>query len=88
VDTAAYQDCVIPPYYDSLVAKLITHGRDRAEAIARMNRALGMFVVEGIHTSIPLQQRVLRDPDFVAGVFDTNFIKRFLPAERPVKAKA
>src|SRR2546427_2486063 len=87
VDTAAYQDCVIPPYYDSLVAKLITHGRDRAEAIARMNRALGMFVVEGIHTSIPLHQRVLRDPDFVAGVFDTNFIKRFLPAERPVKAK-
>jgi len=67
VDTAAYQDCVIPPYYDSLVAKLITHGRDRAEAIARMNRALGMFVVEGIYTSIPLQQRVLRDPDFVAG---------------------
>jgi acetyl-CoA carboxylase biotin carboxylase subunit len=88
VDTAAYQDCVIPPYYDSLVAKLITHGRDRTEAIARMNRALGMFVVEGIHTSIPLQQRVLRDPDFVAGAFDTNFIKRFLPAERPAKAKA
>jgi acetyl-CoA carboxylase biotin carboxylase subunit len=82
VDTAAYTDCVIPPYYDSLVAKLITHGRDRGEAIARMNRALGMFVVEGIHTSIPLQQRVMRDPDFIAGVFDTNFIKRFMPAER------
>ena len=89
VDTAAYQDCVIPPYYDSLVAKLVTHGRDRAEAIARMNRALEMFVVEGIHTSIPLQQRVMRDPDFIAGAFDTNFIKRFLPAERQnVKAKA
>ena len=89
VDTAAYQDCVIPPYYDSLVAKLITHGRDRAEAIDRMNRALGMFVVEGIHTSIPLQQRVMRDSDFLAGAFDTNFIKRFLPAERQgVKAKA
>src|SRR5260370_24314161 len=67
VDTAAYQDCVIPPYYDSLVAKLITYGRDRGEAISRMNRALGMFVVEGIHTSIPMQQRILRDPDFVAG---------------------
>jgi acetyl-CoA carboxylase, biotin carboxylase subunit len=88
VDTAAYTDCVIPPYYDSLVAKLITHGRDRGEAIARMNRALGMFVVEGIHTSIPLQQRVMRDPDFIAGVFDTNFIKRFMPAERQgAKAK-
>ena len=89
VDTGAYTDCVIPPYYDSLVAKLITHGRDRAEAIDRMNRALGMFVVEGIHTSIPLHQRVMRDPDFMAGAFDTNFIKRFLPAERQgVKAKA
>jgi len=88
VDTAAYQDCVIPPYYDSLVAKLITHGRDRAEAISRMNRALGMFVVEGIHTSIPMQQRILADPDFQAGAFDTNFIKRFMPAERQgVKAK-
>jgi acetyl-CoA carboxylase, biotin carboxylase subunit len=89
VDTAAYTGCMIPPYYDSLVAKLVTHGRDRAEAIARMNRALGMFVLEGIHTSIPLHQRVMHDPDFQAGVFDTNFIKRFMPAERQgVKAKA
>jgi acetyl-CoA carboxylase biotin carboxylase subunit len=88
VDTAAYQDCVIPPYSDSLVAKLITHGGDRAEAIARMSRALGMFVVEGIHTSISLQQKVLQDADFRAGNFDTNFIKRFLPAEKPAKAKA
>ena len=56
VDTAAYQDGVIPPYYDSLVAKLIAHGADRAEAIARMNRALDMFVVEGIYTSIPLHR--------------------------------
>ena len=64
VDTAAYQDGVIPPYYDSLVAKLIAHGRDRAEAIARMQRALDMFVVEGIHTSIPLHQRILADADF------------------------
>ena len=88
VDTAAYQDCVIPPHYDSMVAKVITHGRDRAEAINRMNRALGMFIVEGIQTSIPLQQRVLHDPDFAAGKFDTNFIKRFMPAEQKgVKAK-
>jgi acetyl-CoA carboxylase biotin carboxylase subunit len=88
VDTAAYSDCVIPPYYDSLVAKLITYGRDRAEAIARMNRALGMFVVEGIYTSIPLQQKVLQDPDFQAGVFDTNFIKRFMPAPKEKKELA
>jgi acetyl-CoA carboxylase biotin carboxylase subunit len=78
VDTAAYVDGVIPPYYDSLVAKLIVHGRDREEAIARMQRALGMFVVEGIHTSIPLQQRILAHEEFRAGRFDTNFIKRFL----------
>jgi acetyl-CoA carboxylase biotin carboxylase subunit len=54
-----------------------------------MNRALWMFIVEGIHTSIPMQQRILSDPDFLAGAFDTNFIKRFMPAEREgVKAKA
>jgi acetyl-CoA carboxylase biotin carboxylase subunit len=77
VDTHAYQDGIIPPYYDSLVAKLIAHGRDRAEAIARMKRALDLFVVEGIHTSIPLHKRILNEPDFVAGNFDTNFIKRW-----------
>ena len=76
VDTAAYQDGVIPPYYDSLVAKLITHGRDRAEAIARMSRALEMFVVEGIHTTIPLHQRILAHPDFLAGKLDTHFLAR------------
>ena len=77
VDTWAYTDCIIPPYYDSLVAKLITYGSDRAEAIRRMQRALGMFIVEGIYTSIPLHQKILADPDFQAGHFDTNFIKRF-----------
>src|ERR1700690_1285787 len=84
VDTAAYTDCVIPPYYDSLVAKLITYGNDRTEAIARMNRALEMFVVEGIYTTIPLHQRILADPDFIAGQFDTNFVKRF--AQTPVQS--
>jgi acetyl-CoA carboxylase biotin carboxylase subunit len=76
VDTAAYQDGVIPPYYDSLVAKLIAHGSDRAEAIARMRRALGMFVVEGIYTSLPLHQRILAHPDFIAGKLDTGFLAR------------
>jgi len=83
VDTAAYSDCVIPPYYDSLLAKLIVHGRDRAEAIERMKRALDMFIVEGIYTSIPLHKRILADADFAAGKFDTNFIQRFLPREKP-----
>jgi len=77
VDTWAYTDCVIPPFYDSLVAKLITYGNDRAEAIRRMQRALSMFIVEGIYTSIPLHQKIMADADFQAGKFDTNFIKRF-----------
>jgi acetyl-CoA carboxylase biotin carboxylase subunit len=76
VDTAVYTDGVIPPYYDSLVAKLITYGHDRGEAIARMNRALEMFVVEGIHTSIPLHQRILMHEDFIAGYLDTSFLTR------------
>jgi acetyl-CoA carboxylase biotin carboxylase subunit len=84
VDTAAYQDGFIPPYYDSLVAKLIAYGSDRTEAIARMKRALGMFVVEGIYTSIPLHQRILDHPDFVAGKIDTGFIERsgFAPGKK------
>ncbi len=76
VDTAAYTDGVIPPYYDSLVAKLIAYGRDRNEAIARLRRALDMFVVEGIYTSIPLHQRILATQDFVDGKLDTNFLSR------------
>jgi acetyl-CoA carboxylase biotin carboxylase subunit len=76
VDTAAYHDGVIPPYYDSLVAKLIAHGNDRDEATARMRRALDMFVVEGIYTSIPLHQRILKHPDFIAGKLDTGFLVR------------
>jgi acetyl-CoA carboxylase biotin carboxylase subunit len=74
VDTAAYTDYVIPPFYDSLVAKLIAYGRDRTEALARMRRALDMFVVEGIYTTIPLHQRIMQDPDFIAGKFDTSFL--------------
>ena len=76
VDTACYADGVIPPYYDSLIAKIIAHGDNRAEAIARMNRALDGFVVEGIKTTIPLHKRILADPDFIAGKFDTHFLDR------------
>ncbi|MDH3403321.1 MAG: acetyl-CoA carboxylase biotin carboxylase subunit [Acidobacteriota bacterium] len=77
VDTHVYEHYRIPPFYDSLVAKLICHGRDRAEAIARTRRALDFFVVEGVHTSIPMHQRILRDPDFVAGRLSTRFMERF-----------
>ncbi len=79
VDTAAYAESVIPPYYDSLIAKLVVHGKDRSEAIRRMKRALEMFIVEGISTSIPLQEKILADPDFQAGNFDTQFLKRYAP---------
>jgi acetyl-CoA carboxylase biotin carboxylase subunit len=78
VDTAAFAEGTIPPYYDSLIAKLIVRGKDRTEAIARMSRALDMFVVEGIFTTIPLHQRIMKDPEFQAGNFDTGFIERFL----------
>lgn len=77
VDTSAYTDSVIPPYYDSLVAKLITYGESRDEAIIRMKRALSMFVVEGIYTSIPLHEQILSHPEFVAGRFDTTFLTKF-----------
>jgi acetyl-CoA carboxylase, biotin carboxylase subunit len=76
VDTAAYTDGVITPYYDSLVAKLIAYGESRDEAIARMKRALDMFVVEGIYCTIPLHQRVLADADFLAGRYDTTFLNK------------
>jgi len=77
VDTAAYAESVIPPYYDSLIAKLIVHGQDRKEAISRMSRALEMFIIEGISTSVPVQRKIMADPDFQAGNFDTHFLRRF-----------
>ena len=78
VDTAQYAEGVVPPYYDSLIAKLITHGVDRAEAMSRMERALSQFVVQGIDTSISLHQGIFQDEDFRAGNFDTKFMERFL----------
>ncbi|HOG29694.1 MAG TPA: hypothetical protein PLT35_10490, partial [Vicinamibacterales bacterium] len=83
VDTALHADATVTPYYDSMVAKIMAHGRDRREALARMARALDMTVVEGIKTSIPLQRRVLADPDFQAGRLSTAFMERFLPAPKP-----
>ena len=83
VDTAAHAECTIPPNYDSMIAKIIVHGRDRQEAIARMKRTLEMSVVEGIKTTIPLHLKILNDPDFVAGRLSTHFMERFLPAKKP-----
>ena len=77
VDTAAHSECLISPYYDSMVAKVIVHGRDRQESIARMRRTLEMSVVEGIKTTIPLHLKILNDPDFVAGRLSTHFMERF-----------
>jgi acetyl-CoA carboxylase, biotin carboxylase subunit len=79
VDTFVHSDCTVSPYYDSLIAKIITYGRDRNEAIARMRRTLEMTVVDGIKTSIPLHLKVLGDPDFVAGRFNTSFMERYMP---------
>ena len=78
VDTAQYSEGVVPPYYDSLIAKLICYGVDREEAMVRTERALSQFIVQGIDTSIPLHQAIFRDEDFRAGKFDTKFMERFL----------
>ncbi|HLV02428.1 MAG TPA: acetyl-CoA carboxylase biotin carboxylase subunit [Acidobacteriota bacterium] len=81
VDSTAYQDWVVSSHYDSLIAKLIAHGRDREEAISRMQRALSMFVIEGIDTSIPLHQRILSHPDFQAGSYSTALLERMKSGE-------
>ena len=84
VDTACYAEAVIPPYYDSMIAKVIAHGNTRGEAILRMRRALESFVVEGIKTNVKLQQRILTDEDFVRGRLSTRFMERFVPAPKKV----
>jgi acetyl-CoA carboxylase biotin carboxylase subunit len=78
IDTAAYEGYVVPPYYDSMIAKLIVHARTRDLAIARMRRALEAMVVEGIKTTIPLHIKIMNDPDFQAGNFSTKFMETFL----------
>src|SRR5690349_6669265 len=82
VDSYAHSECTVSPYYDSLIAKIITYGRDRTEAIARMRRTLEMTVVDGIKTSIPLHLKVLADPDFVAGKIHTGFMERYMPEKQ------
>jgi len=85
-DTFAHEGCEVSPYYDSMIAKLMTHGRDRAESIARMRRCLDVMIVEGIKTNIPLHRKILDDPDFVAGRFDTGYMERFLPQKKATAA--
>jgi acetyl-CoA carboxylase biotin carboxylase subunit len=82
VDTAQYAEGVVPPYYDSLIAKLIVHGKDREEAMQRMKRALDMFIVQGIHTTIPLHRRIFDDEEFRVGKFDTKFMERFFERQK------
>jgi acetyl-CoA carboxylase biotin carboxylase subunit len=77
VDSYAHSECTVSPYYDSLIAKIITHGRDRREAIDRMRRTLEMTVIDGIKTTIPVHLKILADPDFVAGRLSTSFMERF-----------
>ncbi|HEV8317076.1 MAG TPA: acetyl-CoA carboxylase biotin carboxylase subunit [Vicinamibacterales bacterium] len=77
VDTAAHAECTISPYYDSMIAKVIVHGRDRQEAIGRMRRTLEMTVLEGIKTTIPMHLKILAEPDFVAGKLSTAFMDRY-----------
>jgi acetyl-CoA carboxylase, biotin carboxylase subunit len=76
VDSCVFQGCKIPPYYDSLVAKLICHGRDRASAISRLKRSLDEFVIEGVNTTIDLHKKILRNEDFINSKYDVNWLSK------------
>ncbi len=80
VDTAAHEQYFVSPFYDSMIAKVIVHGRTREEALARMRRGLDLMVVEGIKTNIPLLRRILDHPGFVSGDYDTHLVEQLLPA--------
>jgi acetyl-CoA carboxylase biotin carboxylase subunit len=86
VDTAAHPDCVISPHYDSLVAKVITRGNSRQEAISRMRRILDLMVIEGIKTTVPLLRRIMADPDFNEGRISTHFLEKNLLRKGPAAA--
>jgi acetyl-CoA carboxylase biotin carboxylase subunit len=80
VDTHIYAQYVVPPHYDSLIAKLIVHAEDRDSCLSRLRRCLDEFVVEGIKTNIPFHRELIRHPDFQAGKFDTAFLERLAEA--------
>lgn len=82
VDSHAYGGYHVPPYYDSLISKLITHGKDRREAMDKMSRALSEYMITGVKTTIPFEQAILQDPNFRRGVYSTNFIEQLLGGGR------
>jgi acetyl-CoA carboxylase biotin carboxylase subunit len=86
VDTAQYQEGVVPQYYDSLIGKLICHGKDREEAMNKTQRALSQFIVQGIFTTIPMHEKIFADEEFRSGDFDTKFMERFLEREKAKQA--
>ena len=81
LDSALYAGYVVPPYYDSLVGKLIVHGRDRAECVARTQRCLGEMVVGGIETNIPLFQELLSNPDIAQGDYNIHWLENWMKAQ-------
>ena len=81
VDSAAYQGYVIPPYYDSLIGKLIVHGRTRTEALMRLRRALDEFIVDGVETTLPLFRALVRNTDIQNGQYDIHWLEEFLKDE-------
>ncbi len=81
VDSALYAGCVVPPYYDSMVAKLIVHAPTRADAIGRLRRALAEFAISGIQTTIPLHQRIVEAASFQAGDYTIHWLERFVAQE-------
>jgi acetyl-CoA carboxylase, biotin carboxylase subunit len=81
VDSGVYQGYSIPPFYDSLIGKLIVHGKTRTECLMRLKRALNEFVIDGIETTIPLFQRLIAEPDIANGVYDIHWLEKYLAAE-------
>ena len=75
IDTHVYANYNIPPFYDSLIAKVLAHGKDRAEAIARMGRILSELIFEGVKTTIPFNEKVLKNENFKKGIFNTTFLE-------------
>ena len=88
MDTHVYSGYTVPPYYDSLLGKLIAWGRDRAEALAVCRRALEEVVVDGVKTTIPFQKRIITHKNFAVGKYDTGFVERLMQDQRKAKKKA
>ena len=87
MDTHVFAGYIVPPYYDSLLGKLIAWGRDRAEALAVCRRALDEMVVEGVKTTIPFQKRIISHKNFAGGKYDTGFVERLMQEQRKAKKK-